>query len=57
VEISPATISRVTDKVLPQIEEWRTRPLESVYPLVFMDKVHRNMPDQSDRKRTCQWYL
>ena len=27
VEISPATISRVTDKVLPQIEEWRNRPI------------------------------
>lgn len=40
VEISPATISRVTDKVLPQLEEWRTRPLESVYPFVFMDAIH-----------------
>lgn len=40
VEISPATISRVTDKVLPQIEEWRNRPLESVYPFVFMDAIH-----------------
>jgi len=40
VEISPATISRITDKVLPQIEEWRNRPLESVYPFVFMDAIH-----------------
>jgi len=40
VEISPATISRVTDKVLPQIEEWRNRPLESVYTFVFMDAIH-----------------
>ena len=40
VEISPATISRITDKVLPQIEQWRSRPLESVYPFVFMDAIH-----------------
>jgi transposase-like protein len=40
VEISPATISRVTDKVLPQIEEWRNRPLESVYPFLFLDAIH-----------------
>lgn len=40
VEISPATLSRVTDKVLPQIEEWRTRPLETVYPFVFLDAIH-----------------
>jgi len=30
LELSPATLSRITDKVLPAIEEWRTRPLESV---------------------------
>ena len=40
VEISPATISRVTDKIIPQIDEWRNRPLESVYPFVFMDAIH-----------------
>lgn len=46
VEISPATISRVTDKVLPQIEEWRNRPLESVYPFVFMDAIHYKVRDE-----------
>lgn len=46
VEISPATISRVTDKVLPQIEEWRTRPLESVYPFVFMDAIHYKVREE-----------
>lgn len=40
VEISPATLTRVTDKIIPQLEEWRTRPLESVYPFVFMDAIH-----------------
>lgn len=46
IEISPATISRITDKVLPQIEEWRTRPLESVYPFVFMDAIHYKVRDE-----------
>lgn len=46
IEISPATISRVTDKVLPQIEEWRTRPLESVYPFVFMDAIHYKVREE-----------
>lgn len=46
VEISPATISRVTDKVLPQIEEWRNRPLESVYPFVFMDAIHYKVREE-----------
>lgn len=40
LELSTATISRITDKVLPLLQEWRSRPLESVYPFVFMDAIH-----------------
>ena len=46
LELSPATISRITDKVLPAIEEWRTRPLESVYPFVFMDAIHYKVREE-----------
>lgn len=38
-EASPATISAVTDKLLPLIAEWRSRPLEAVYPIVFLDAM------------------
>src|SRR5690606_39233666 len=37
MEISPAEISRITDSVLPVVQEWRSRPLETVYPFVFLD--------------------
>lgn len=40
LEVSPAKISQVTDKLLPVITEWRNRPLESVYPIVFLDAMH-----------------
>jgi putative transposase len=40
IDTSPATISRVTDKILPLIQEWRSRPLESVYPFVWLDAIH-----------------
>ena len=40
ISVSDSTISRVTDKVLPVVKEWQSRPLESVYPVVFMDAVH-----------------
>lgn len=40
LEASPATISRVTDKILPLIQEWRSRPLEAVYPFVWLDAIH-----------------
>lgn len=38
-EASPATISAVTDKLVPLIAEWRSRPLEEVYPVVFLDAM------------------
>ena len=39
VEVSSATISAITDKLLPQIAEWRSRPLESIYAIVFLDAM------------------
>jgi transposase-like protein len=40
IEVSPAFISSVTDKVLPAIQEWQSRPLAPVYALVFLDAIH-----------------
>lgn len=40
VEVSAATISAVTDRIIPQIAEWRSRPLESVYVTVFLDGMY-----------------
>lgn len=39
VEISKATISSVTDKLIPLITEWRSRPLETTYPIIFLDAM------------------
>lgn len=39
-EASEGFISDVTDKILPQIEEWQNRPLSAIYPIVFIDAVH-----------------
>jgi transposase-like protein len=40
LSVSDSTISRVTDKILPVVKEWQSRPLERVYAVVFMDAVH-----------------
>jgi len=40
LECSESTISRVTDKILPVVREWQSRPLDSVYAVVFMDALH-----------------
>ena len=39
-EVSDGFVSNVTDKILPQIHEWQSRPLEEVYPVVFIDVTH-----------------
>ncbi|MBA3025255.1 MAG: IS256 family transposase [Sulfurimonas sp.] len=40
VGFSKATISSVTDKVIPMLQEWKVRPLEEVYPFIFLDAIH-----------------
>jgi putative transposase len=39
-EVSPALISKITDKVLDGVQAWQSRPLEDVYAVVFMDAIH-----------------
>ena len=39
-QVSDSSITRITDKILPLVKEWQTRPLEAVYPIVFMDAIH-----------------
>jgi len=43
IEVSPETISAITDKVWPLVEEWQSRPLAAVYPIVFLDALHVKM--------------
>lgn len=39
-DVSESFVSDVTDKILPEIKEWKARPLDDVYPIVFIDAVH-----------------
>ena len=40
IELSAEMVSKITDKILPEIKEWQARPLNPVYPFVFMDCIH-----------------
>ena len=44
--VSAETISAITDRVLPEIKAWRSRSLESVYPIVWMDAIHYKVMDE-----------
>jgi putative transposase len=40
VEISPELVSKISEKIMPEVTAWQNRPLETVYPFVFMDAIH-----------------
>ena len=44
--VSAETISSITDRVLPEIQSWRSRPLDSLYPIVWMDAIHYKVMDE-----------
>lgn len=48
IEVSSTMVSNITDQILPRIKEWQDRPLESVYPICFIDAVHFSV-----REETC----
>ncbi|MBS9376229.1 hypothetical protein GON09_005250 [Rhodococcus sp. B50] len=43
--VSKETISKITDKVLAEMAEWSARPLDSVYPVLFIDAIHVKIRD------------
>ena len=46
LELSPATLSTITDNILPVIREWQARPLEEIYPFVWMDAIHYKVREE-----------
>lgn len=45
VTISHDTLSEITDRVIPQVKEWQNRPLNSIYPIVWLDAIHYKVRD------------
>jgi transposase-like protein len=41
--ISTSMVSSITDKILPEIKEWQSRPLEKCYPIIYLDAIHYNV--------------
>jgi putative transposase len=46
ISVSPATISTITDKLIAEVKAWQTRPLESLYPFVWLDAIHYKIRDK-----------
>ena len=56
-EASEGFISDVTDKLLPQIEEWQKRPLNEVYPVVFIDAIHYSVRDSNVIRKMAAYVI
>ncbi len=44
-EVSPTILSEITDRIIPKVKEWQNRPLDDVYPIVWLDAMHYKVRD------------
>ena len=44
-EVSPTLISSVTDAVMEEVKAWQARPLDALYPIVYLDCIHAKVRD------------
>ncbi len=56
VEVSPTLISAVTDAVLEDVQAWQSRPLDSMYPIVYLDALHLRIRE-SGHVQMCAVYV
>lgn len=49
--ISETMVSKITNKILPTIEQWQNRPLEKIYPIVFLDAIQSRKRKQHSSKK------
>ena len=56
-ETSEGFISDVTDKILPQIEDWQNRPLDEVYPIVYIDAIHYSVRDEGVIRKLAAYVI
>ena len=48
-------ISDVTDKILPRIEDWQNRPLDEVYPILYIDAIHYSVRDNGVTRKLAAY--
>ena len=56
-ETSEGFISDVTDKILPQIEDWQNRPLDEVYPILYIDAIHYSVRDNGIIRKLAAYVI
>jgi len=46
IELSTGTLTAITDKILERVRQWRSRPLDRVYPIVWLDAIHYKIREE-----------
>ena len=57
IELSAEMVSKITDSIIPQIKEWQNRPLQSIYPFVFMDAIHYKVREDGQIKNKAAYVV
>jgi putative transposase len=55
--VAPSTLTAITDSVIEDVKQWQSRPLESVYPFVWMDAIHYKVKDEGSIKTKAVYCL
>ena len=57
IEMSAEMVSKITDRLIPEIKEWQTRPLKPIYPFVFMDAIHYKVREDGQIKNKAAYVV
>ncbi len=50
-------VSDITDKLFPQIEEWQQKPLDEIYPVIFIDAIHFSVRDNGIIRKKAAYII
>lgn len=57
IELSADMVSKITNRIIPEIKEWQNRPLDTVYPFVFMDAIHYKVREDGQIKKKAAYVV
>lgn len=57
IELSADMVSKITDSIIPHIKEWQNKPLEPVYPFIFLDAIHYKVREDGQIKSKAAYVV
>jgi putative transposase len=57
IDVSPTTLSAITDKVWERVESWQSRPLASLYVIIYLDAIHIKMRREGKVENTAVYVV